>query len=124
MPLPTAARRVSQNLTSIEQLDRNIDQFSVRFDHRLSESDQIFGRFSTFDADERQPFGTSALQEALVPGFGRTLDTRTRNLVASHTRVFGSSLLNEVRVGWMRVGGGQGSLNRGVDFASRWACSA
>ena len=45
----------------------------------------------------------ASLQEALVPGFGRSLTTKTRNLVASHTRVFGSSLLNEVRFGWMSV---------------------
>ena len=32
-------------------------------DHRLTNSDQLFARFSTFDADELQPFGTSALQE-------------------------------------------------------------
>ena len=57
------------------------------------------------------------LQETLVPGFGRSLTTRTRNLVASHTHVFGSSLLNEVRFGWMTVEGGQLSANRGTDFA-------
>ena len=55
----------------------------------------MFARFSTFDADEVQPFGTSALQETLVPGFGRTLDTNARNLGVSHTRVFGRSVVNE-----------------------------
>jgi Carboxypeptidase regulatory-like domain len=107
-----------QNLTSIEEQDRNLEQISLRLDHRLSNTDQLFARFSTFDADELQPFGTSALQETLVPGFGRSLTTKTRNFVASHTHVFGTSLLNEVRVGWMRVEGGQLSLNRGIDFAS------
>ena len=48
-----------------------------------------------------------------MPGFGRSLTTKTRNLVASHTHVFGNSLLNELRVGWMTVDGGQVSLNRG-----------
>ena len=65
----------SQNLTSVEESTRDIDQFSVRIDHRLTSADQVFARFSTFDADELQPFGTSALQETLVPGFGRTLGT-------------------------------------------------
>ena len=62
----------------------------MRLDHRLTDADQLFARFSTFDADELQPFGTSALQETLVPGFGRSLTTKTRNLVASHTHVFGT----------------------------------
>ena len=116
--LPTSAAAL-QNLTSVEEQTRNLEQFSVRIDHRITDADQIFGRFSTFDADELQPFGTSSLQETLVPGFGRTLTTKTRNFVSSLTHVFGTSLLNEFRVGWMTVSGGQLSLNRGNDFAAR-----
>ena len=107
----------TQNLTAVEEQDRHLNQFSLRLDHQLTASDQLFARFSTFDADETQPFGTSALQETLVPGFGRSLTTRTRNLAASHTHVFGTSLLNELRVGWMTVDGGQISQNRGNTFA-------
>jgi len=118
VPLPTSAA-VLQNLTAVEESTRDLDQFSVRVDHRLTDADQLFARFSTFDADEVQPFGTSVLQETLVPGFGRSLTTKTRNLVASHTHVFGDSLLNELRFGWMRVEGGQLSVNRGNTFASQ-----
>jgi hypothetical protein len=106
-----------QNLTAVEPQKRDANQFSVRVDQRLSNANQIFARFSTFTADEAQPFGTSVLQETLVPGFGRTLGTHTRNLSATHTHVFGSSVLNELRFGWMRVDGGQVSVNRGIDFA-------
>ena len=117
--VPRANAIGPRNLTSFERQKRDIDQFSVRLDHRLSNADQLFGRFSTFDADESQPFGTSILQEALVPGFGRALSTKTRNVSASHTHVFGSALLNELRFGWMTVKGGQTSVNRGADFANR-----
>ncbi len=117
-PLPTGPGEV-QNLTSVETLNRNIDQFSARIDQRLGTSDQLFVRFSTFDALEVQPFGTSVLQESLVPGFGRTLATETRNVAVSYTRAIGTRLLNELRFGWMRVGGGQRSLNAGNDFAER-----
>lgn len=106
-----------QNLTAVERQTRQLDQFSGRVDHRIGESDQMFARFSTFDADEVQPFGTSVLQEALVPGFGRSLGTKARNLAVSHTHLFGGSLLNELRFGWMDTSGGQVSLNRGYDFA-------
>ena len=118
IPLPTSATPF-QNLTSVEKEDRDMNQFSLRLDHRLTGNDQLFGRFSTYDVDEVQPFGTSVQQEALVPGFGRTLDTSTRNLVASHTHVFGTSIINELRFGWMQVRGGQASLNRGTDFAGQ-----
>jgi hypothetical protein len=116
---PPTAGGETQNLAGVEEQDREINQFSVRVDHRLTDSDQLLARFSTFDADEIQPFGTSALQEALVPGFGRSLTTKTRNLVASHTHVFGPSLLNEIRFGWMKVSGGQVSQNRGNPFAQQ-----
>lgn len=113
----TTSGASAQNLTSVEESTRDTDQASVRLDHRLSTSDQLLLRGSTFDARELQPFGTSSLQESLVPGFGRTLTTRTRNISASHTKVFGASALNELRFGWMTVAGGQTSVNQGVDFA-------
>ena len=118
VPLPTSGASF-QNLTAVEESTRDLDQFSVRIDHRLGDSDQLFGRFSTFGAEDLQPFGTSVLQESIVPGFGRSLTTTTRNAVVSHLRVFGDSMLNEVRAGWMTTGGGQISLNRGNTFASR-----
>jgi len=116
VPAPTGGGE-TQNLTAVEEQTRTLNQFSVRIDHQLTPYDQLLARFSTFDADEAQPFGTSALQETLVPGFGRTLTTHTRNLAASHTRTFGTSMLNEVRVGWLTVSGGQNSVNRGDTFA-------
>jgi hypothetical protein len=117
VPLPTSAAAL-QNLTSIEQQDKDMDQFSLRLDHRFDSGHQIFARVSTFDADEVQPFGSSSLQETLVPGFGRTLNTKARNAAVSHTHV-SNRFLNELRFGWMRVTGGQVSENRGVDFASQ-----
>jgi len=118
VPLPTSAGNL-QNLLAIEEQVRDLNQVSVRLDHRLTPADQLLVRFSTFDADELQPFGTSTLQETLVPGFGRSLGTRTRNGVASHMRTFGRSVVNEVRASWMSVSGGQISQNRGNPFASQ-----
>jgi len=116
VPLPTSDAAL-QNLTAIERQVKDVDQVSLRFDHRFGSGDHLFARASTFDANEIQPFGSSALQETLVPGFGRSLDTKARNLAVSHTHVR-NALLNELRFGWMRVSGGQVSENRGVDFAS------
>lgn len=118
VPLPTGTRQF-QNLTSVGLQDKDVHQFSVRLDHRLTDTDQLLVRYSTFDADEVQPFGTSVQQEALVPGFGRTLDTTTRNLGVSHTHTLGFDMLNEFRFGYMAVDGGQRSLNVGNDFAAR-----
>ena len=116
IPLPGSGAQF-QNLAASEESTRDLHQFSARVDHRLSDAGQLFARFSSFDADDLQPFGTSILQESLVPGFGRTLTTHARNMVANHSHVFGTSLLNEIRVGWLRVTGGQVGLNQGNPFA-------
>jgi hypothetical protein len=118
VPQPTSGAAL-QNLTAVAKQIRDVNQISVRIDHRIGDADQIFARFSTFDADERQPFGTSSLQETLVPGFGRQVGTTSRNLGVNHTHLFTSHVLLELRGGWMRVDGGQVSVNRGVDFASQ-----
>lgn len=118
VPLPNRPGEL-QNLVVSEEQDRQVDQISVRIDHQLTGSDQLFGRFSTFDADDAQPFGTSALQETLVPGFGRRVNTVSRNAVVSHTRVFSTTWLNELRGGWLSVRGGQTNANQGVPFASQ-----
>jgi len=118
VPLPTGAGE-SQNLTATEPQINDVDQISLRLDRRLAAADQLFARFSTFDASDRQPFGTSALQETLVPGFGREVRTSARNIGISHTHVFGSKVMNEMRAGWLRVTGGQVSANRGIDFAGQ-----
>ena len=116
VPQPTSSAAL-QNLTSVGSQERDVHQSSVRLDHRFTSGDQIFARFSTFEVEEFQPFGTSSLQETLVPGFGRHVNTSARNLGTSYTRVFGRSVVTELRGGWMSVDGGQVSENRGVDFA-------
>jgi carboxypeptidase family protein len=118
VPLPNAPGE-SQNLTATGLQINNVDQVSVRIDQRLGVTDQLFGRFSTFDANDHQPFGTGALQETLVPGFGRDVTTTARNIGISHTHVFSTKVMNELRAGWLRVVGGQVSVNRGSDFAGQ-----
>ena len=116
VPLPNGAG-VVQNLRAVGKQIADMDQFSVRIDHRLTPQDQLFGRFTAYDVSDEQPFGTSVLNETLVPGFGRTVTTTSRNLAVGYTRPFGSVLFNELRFGYLKVGGGQFSPNEGVDFA-------
>ena len=118
VPLPTSDLPI-QNLISAERQRMNLEQFSLRVDHRIGSNDQMFARFSTFDADDFQPFGTSELNEILVPGFGRDIKTRSRNLGVSYTHTFSDRVLNEFRFGWLDISGGQTSENQGVDFSGQ-----
>ena len=85
MPLPNRPGEL-QNLVAIEEQRRDRDAWSLRLDHASRTAGQLFARFSTFDADEVQPFGTSALQETLVPGFGRRVTTRAATSASATPR--------------------------------------
>src|SRR5439155_23978154 len=116
VPLPTTSGSV-QNLLGVATEVNPMDQFSVRLDHRLSDTDRVYGRLTSYHVSDEQPFGTSALNETLVPGFGRTVTTKSKNLALGHTHTFGANWLNEVRFGYLNASGGQVSPNQGVNFA-------
>src|ERR1700730_17244092 len=106
------------NLLSTSSQSVGINEYSARLDHQFTQNNTTYARVSIFDANQFDPYGSGALNETLLPGFGRNLRTHTVNLVAGWTHVFSSNLLNEFRFGWMHVNGGQTSPNSGVDFAA------
>lgn len=116
VPLPTGDGEVG-NLLATELQRADMNQVSVRLDHQVSGADQVMGRFTWYDVSDRQPFGTSKLNETLVPGFGRLVTTTSRNVALSYLRPFQTHFLNELRFGYLNVHGGQASPNAGVDFA-------
>ena len=117
VPMPTSSGQV-QNLLAVEPDTNDMDQFTVRVDRRVGDAGSLFGRFIAYGVGDAQPFGTSQLNETLVPGFGRSVSTRTRSLAVGATQTFGTSVLHEVRFGYLDVSGGQASRNQGVDFAA------
>ena len=119
VPLPNLPG-TANNLLAIDKQTNDNNQFDGRLDHHFSPRDSAYARVSVFRANEFDPFGSSALNEALLPGFGRTLDTHSVNVSASETHVFSPSVLNEVRFGWLSVSGGQDDPNAGNPFAAQY----
>jgi len=111
------AKSATVNATGLSTV--GINQYDARVDHAFNTSDSVFVRGSIFDDNEFDPFGLGALNETLLPGFGYNLRTHTDNLSAAWTHVFNTSWLNELRFGWMWVGGGQVSPNAGNGFAAQ-----
>jgi hypothetical protein len=111
------AKSATVNATELSTI--GINQYDARIDHTFSSSDNVSVRGSIFDDNEFDPFGSGALNETLLPGFGYDLRTHTDNISAGWTHVFNTSWLNELRFGWMWVGGGQISTNAGNDFAAQ-----
>jgi hypothetical protein len=116
LPLPNLPGEV-QNYAAAPRLKHDNDQGSLRIDHRIGQTDSIFLRLYEAHFDTFQPFGSSQLNENLVPGFGYNLTTRTRSIAIGDTHVFSPNVVSEFRFGFLRVTGGQQSENRGFDFA-------
>ena len=109
---------LTRNLRATDLSTIGIDQYNLRLDHTFSTQDSVFVRASIFDANQFNPFGLSALNETLLPGFGYNLRTHTNNLSSTWTHMFNTSWINELRFGWLWVNGGQSSINTGTNLAS------
>jgi hypothetical protein len=119
LPLPTSSGN-SNNLRSVGQEKIDTNQYNARLDQQISAVDTTFVRASVLDANELDPFGSSVLNEALLPGFGRILKTHTVNLALGETHVFSPAVVNEFRFGWLNVSGGQKDPNAGNPFAATY----
>jgi hypothetical protein len=117
VPQPTSGGSV-QNLLSTANEVNPMNQFSLKLDHRFGVSDTVYARVTSYRVDDTQPFGTTSLSEALVPGFGRTVTTHSENAALGYTHTFGSRWLHELRVGYLHASGGQVSPNQGLNFGA------
>jgi len=118
VPHATNQSVASNNLLATDLARSEVNQHNARVDHTFSGKDSAFVRVSIFDANQFNPFGLGALNEALLPGFGYNLRTHTDNLSSAWTHAFNTSWINELRFGWLWVGGGQSSPNAGTNFAA------
>lgn len=100
-PLPTSSS-AANNYTRIanERIDQ--EQFDVRVDHRFSDNDQVFGRYSFF-TDTSTP--VTPLPEGsgnITSGVLGLTDTGAHSIVGNYVRVFTPNIVNELRVGHTR----------------------
>jgi hypothetical protein len=118
VPIPNFAGD-SSNFVATPLSTGNNAQFNAKIDHRFGDKDTLMGRFTAADYSTFRPFGSSDLNETLVPGFGTYITTYTRSLALSHTHIFSPSWVHDLRFGWLRVTGGQSLENQGDNFAQR-----
>jgi hypothetical protein len=97
----------------------NIDQFSVRVDHRLNDRDTIFAAYEFADSTEFYPISNPLCSARDVPGWGCDERQRTQHAVTNWTHIFGPRLVNEARVGYTRFGFYRLQEDRNVDVIQR-----
>jgi len=119
VPLPNRPG-TANNLLAVDKQTNDNNQYNGRIDHQFSNNDTAYARASGLNANEFDPFGSSVLNEALLPGFGRNLTTHSANASVGEAHVFSANVQNEFRFGFLRVSGGQGDPNAGTPFASQY----
>ncbi|MCI0456292.1 MAG: carboxypeptidase-like regulatory domain-containing protein [Gemmataceae bacterium] len=107
-PSPNApsqfSNRLSNNFASNPVRTFNDDQFAFRIDYRLSEKDQIFGRFNYDDADQFFPtFCRDFCSSTSVAASSEDFITEARNLAVQWQRSFSPTLINQLMAGYNRV---------------------
>jgi len=93
---------LSGNFISSPAQTDDTDQFLVKVDHRLRDSDNLSARYSRTRIDTFFPF-TPGQSGTNVPGYGIN-DNGANHLVAiNYTRVLSPKTLNEARLGFTRT---------------------
>jgi len=100
-PLPTSTG-AANNFRRVANEGTDQDQFDIRLDHRFSDNDQIFGRYSFFNEDATPvtplPDGSGNITQGAL-GFQKS---RGYQAVGNHVHVFSQRIINELRVGYTR----------------------
>jgi hypothetical protein len=102
-PLPTSSGSANNFTRTANEPDQQ-DQFDARLDHRFSDKDQMFGRYTYF-RDETTP--VTALPDGSGTTAAGSLATGPQTTVgdsfaSNYVHTFSTNLLNEVRVGYTR----------------------
>ena len=91
----------ARNFVSTPSDTRDIDQYTIRIDHRFSDSNNFFGRFSRNVDLELDPFDQySGITN--LPQFGRLDDQTAISISLVDNHVFNPNLVGEFRLGYNR----------------------
>ncbi len=107
MPDPNTAGSVSSAGVSLNYLTNpiepnNTDQGDIRVDHKISDSDSIFARFSMSDQTLTPPSPIPPPLSGAAFSSGDWLN-HTRTAVVSETHIFSPRIVNEFRAGYTRL---------------------
>jgi len=99
-PTPTAPG-VYNNYSSNPIGSTNVNQFDVRIDQNFSDRDQLFVRYSFYDAPTFAPGPFTGYADG--GGFNQgTQKSRPQGAALSWTHSFSPTVINEARIGWTR----------------------
>ncbi len=122
-PAPTSAG-TSNNFTYSPNRTQFSNTFDVRADHKFSEKDLFFARYSFNDVNTFTPAGLPEINGALSVGnanlFSGRNATRAQSYIANYTHVFNPNLLMELKAGYTRINISSLNLNTGQNLSSQF----
>jgi outer membrane receptor protein involved in Fe transport len=93
-PLPTFNVATGNNYATLIRDVSDADQFMGRVDHRFSDSDSLFFRYSIMDGN--------LTNNSAIPANGNATVSTTNNLAMNYVHVFNANTLYEFRAGYNR----------------------
>jgi hypothetical protein len=100
-PLPTSAG-AANNFRRLAHEGTNQDQFDIRLDHRFSDRDQVFGRYSFFNEDATPVTPLPDGSGAITQGTFGDQKSRGYQAVGNYVHIFAKPFVNELRFGYTR----------------------
>lgn len=100
-PSPTNAN-ASNNYTFQETRTEDMNEYSARVDHKLSEMDNLSGSFNFFKDPSFEPSNTLC-SSYVVPKFGCFVNQISTLVTVSYDHILTPNLLNNLRLGFQRL---------------------
>ncbi|QEE29120.1 TonB-dependent receptor [Terriglobus albidus] len=105
-PTPSLATALgsypTNNYNFQETRSENMDEYTIRVDHKLTEKDGLSGSFNIFKDPAFEP-SNSLCSSYVVPKFGCYTNQISTLINLTYTRILTPSLLNEFRAGYQRL---------------------
>ncbi len=105
-PTPTAATTPgtlpSNNYTFQETRSENMNEFTFRVDHKLSDKDSLSGSYNIFRDPAFEP-SNSLCSSYVLPNFGCFTNQVSTLIGVNYDRVLTAHLVNSLRIGYQRL---------------------
>ncbi|HEX4594167.1 MAG TPA: TonB-dependent receptor, partial [Bryobacteraceae bacterium] len=114
----TSVGTASGSFTSSPGKTDDFNQYTGRVDHRFSQNDNVFARYSFIKEDRFDTFDPFC-SLTNVPGWGCNTLNGGQNVTVSHVHLFGANKVNELRLGFNRTRGGIFQQDQATDLSTQ-----
>jgi hypothetical protein len=110
---------ITNNYTANPAVPFIVHQFDIRLDHRISDADGFFGRYSFQDDQRVSPSYFPPPAVGAGPGFPTTAGDRAQQAALDWTHTFAPNLVHEARAGFSRLASVSRPFTQGQNLAAK-----